>query len=273
MTRRMTLVVLAVLMTFGPGGAAWAGNFTGLYDFSDTQYTTDFTGIRRAAQITDDGALDLGGTGHTALNFTGMVGTKGDTWLTKWTPGGSTGPISVFDARCGLIAEATVLTHPRNNRKGAGVVALLNDTNPGDRGLALILYNNGNSDSLQLATIDPATGKLTTLASAPLKGAIKENAWYVVQLELATDEIFGGDPDALVFLGAVFSLNDPENPTSGTDTLLGVVGFIGLTFSGTGLQRTGQVGIVASAINAVVDSSVTNWGAEDNLFLFGGCPF
>jgi hypothetical protein len=141
MTRRTTVGVLSVLMTLGLGGVACAGGFTGFYDFSGTLYTDDFTDVRRGAEINDNGAPDLGGTGHTALNFTGMVGAKGDTWLTKWTPGGSPG---VFDGTCFIVSGADVLIHPYNNRKGAGVVTLLNDTNPGDKGLALILYDKGN---------------------------------------------------------------------------------------------------------------------------------
>ena len=38
---------------------------------------------------------------------------------------------------------------------GAGLVALLNE-GPGQHGLALILYDAGNSDSLVLATVDQA---------------------------------------------------------------------------------------------------------------------
>ncbi len=251
MTRRKTVAVLAVLMTLGLGGVACAGGFTGVYDFSGTQYTDDFTDVRRGAQINDDGALDLGGTGHTALNFTGMVGAKGDTWLTKWTPGGAP---SVFDGTC-LILSAKVLIHPHNNRKGAGVVTLLNDTNPGDKGLALILYDNGNTDSLQLATIDPATGKLTTLDSTPLAKSIKEDEWYEVFVEV---QAFPFPDDFLNVLASVSSHEDPKDPNSATDVLLGAFQFFD-SLSGTGLQAQGQVGIVASAINAVVDSSVTNW--------------
>jgi len=40
------------------------------FTFIDTQYTDCFTAVRRGADITHNGALDLGGTGHTALNFT-----------------------------------------------------------------------------------------------------------------------------------------------------------------------------------------------------------
>src|SRR5262245_6250198 len=90
-------------------------------NFSDSQYTTCFTDVRRGADINDDGAPDLGGTGHTALNFTGGAGPAGDTWLTKFTPNGTT-------VICGFPTQlqADVLIHTYNNTKGAGLAALLN---------------------------------------------------------------------------------------------------------------------------------------------------
>lgn len=251
MTRRNTVAALAGLISFALGGAAWAGGFSGVYDFSGTQYIDDFTDIRRGTQI--NAGLDLGGTEHSALNFTGSTGSAGDTWLTKFTPGGSP---SVFDASCFMTARASVLIHPFSNKKGAGVVALLNQ-GLGDKGLALIVSDAGNTDTLQLATIDPATGKLKTLASVPLKNAIKENAWYFVLVNVVTDG------DDLFVGGQLYSHVDPGNPDS---DLGGVVSlnFTG-TLSGTGLKSTGHVGIVASAVSAVVSSSVTGWAAQDDL--------
>ena len=160
MTKLKTVAtILSMLMTLGFAGAASAQIFTGFYDFADTQYADDFTDVRRGSQI-NGGAPDLGGTLHTALNFTGQAGPAGDTWLTKWTPGGAP---KHFNGRCGTAVAANILIHPFNNRKGAGLVALLNDANPGDKGLAVIVYDNGNTDAIQLATIDPFTGKLVPL--------------------------------------------------------------------------------------------------------------
>ena len=87
-TLKTVAVILSMLMTLGFAGAASAQIFTGFYDFAGTQYTDDFTDVRRGSQI-NGGAPDLGGTLHTALNFTGQPGPTGDTWLTKWTPGGA----------------------------------------------------------------------------------------------------------------------------------------------------------------------------------------
>jgi hypothetical protein len=260
MTKLKTVaIIVSMLMTLGFAGAASAQIFTDFYDFADTQYTDDFTDVRRGSQI-NGGAPDLGGTLHTALNFTGQAGTAGDTWLTKWTPGGAP---THFNGRCGTAVAANILIHPFNNRKGAGLVALLNDANPGDKGLAVILYDNGNTDAIQLATIDPFTGKLVPLKTVPLIAPIEENAWYVVLMELTVDLAFEGH--SLIVEATVLSLQDPTDPNSEFDRVIGLLRFTTFQTSleGIGLQPAGQVGVMASAINAVVDSSVTNWIAAE----------
>jgi hypothetical protein len=260
MTKLKTVaIIVSMLMTLGFAGAASAQILTGFYDFAGSQYTDDFTGVRRGSQI-NGGAQDLGGTSHTALNFTGRAGTAGDTWLTKWTPGGAS---AMFNGRCGTGVAASILIHPFNNRKGAGLVALLNDANPGDKGLAVILYDNGNTDAIQLATIDPFTGKLVPLKTLPLIAPIEENAWYVVLMELTVDLAFEGH--SLMVEATVISLQHPSDPNSEFDRVIGFLRFT--TFQTSleeiGLQPAGQVGVMASAINAVVDSSVTNWIAAE----------
>jgi hypothetical protein len=260
MTKLKTVAtILSMLMTLGFAGAASAQIFTGFYDFADTQYTDDFTDVRRGSKI-NGGAPDLGGTSHTALNFTGQAGIAGDTWLTKWTPGGAS---AMFNGRCGTGVGASILIHPFNNRKGAGLVALLNDANPGDKGLAVILYDNGNTDAIQLATIDPFTGKLVPLKTLPLIAPIEENAWYVVLMELTVDLAFEGHK--LTVEAAVLSLQDPTDPNSEFDQLIGFLRFntFQTSLEEIGLKTAGQVGIMASAISAVVDSSVTNWIAAE----------
>src|SRR5262249_52388024 len=157
----------------------------------DSQYTTCFTDVRRGSDINDDNAPDLGGTGHTALNFTGGAGPAGDTWLTKYTPEGGT---RIFNGREGICVSADVLIHTYNNTKGAGLVILLPPE--GGKGLALILYDQGNSDALQLATIDPATGQLGKLKSVSLGAGIAENTWYQVSMSVFVQRI--GLQDILV---------------------------------------------------------------------------
>ena len=46
-------------------------------------------------------------------------------------------------------------------------------------------------------------------------------------------------------------------------SMLMTVGFAETSLEGIGLQPAGQVGIMASAISAVVDTSVTNWAADE----------
>src|SRR5262245_20946951 len=123
------LWAIAMLATLGFSGTAVAtppvctATFATPLNFNDSQYDHCFTDVRRGADINDNGALDLGDTGHTALNFTGGAGPAGDTWLTKYTPDGAT---RILDGSRGMCAEADVLIHTYNNTKGAGLVVLLN---------------------------------------------------------------------------------------------------------------------------------------------------
>src|SRR5262245_51742026 len=243
---------IAMLATLGFTGTAWAQDGVCIppLNFSDSQYTECFTDVRRGSDINDDNALDLGGTRHTALNFTGGAGPAGDTWLTKYTPDGD---MKIFDTAA-LCIQADVLIHTYNNTKGAGLVALL-DSAPGGKGLALILYDQGNSDALQLATIDPATGKLTRLKSVSLGAGIAENAGYQLGMEL----IVSGD--ILLVCGTVSRQVTPTNPNSPIAGPVGQLMFEG-SVSALGLEDTGEVGIAASAFSTNVNSSVTNWSAE-----------
>ena len=105
---------------------------------------------------------DLGGTTHQALNFTGTTGTAGDTWITVYDPAPNPPPVTFGSVRL----SADVLIHTFNNKKGAGLLALYNEATS-KKGLALTLYNAGNTDTLVLATVDQA-GKLVTLNAREL---------------------------------------------------------------------------------------------------------
>src|SRR5215510_15800585 len=207
---------IAMLATLGFTGTAWApdGCF-GTLNFSDSQYTACFTDVRRGPDINDDGALDLGGTGHTALNFTGGAGPAGDSWLTRFTPDGV---MRIFDGTDGICGAADVLIHTFNNTKGAGLVALL-DSAPGGKGLAVILYDQGNSDALQLATIDPATGQLIKLKSLSLGAGIAENAWYRLNVSVTLIDFLGAD-----ILTVLAQVSRHETPTDPNSPIAGPVG-------------------------------------------------
>jgi hypothetical protein len=163
------------------------------------------------------------------------------------------GEVATLNGRCRIGIAANLLTHRFNNRKGAGLVALLNDATPGDKGLAIVLYNNGNTDAVQLATIDPFTGKLASIRTMPLLAPIRENAWYVVIMEILVDLAFEGH--SLVVQASVYSLEDPADPNSDFAQEIGYIQYktFQTSLEALGLKPSGQVGVMASSISAVVD--------------------
>jgi hypothetical protein len=209
----------------------------------------DFRDVRRPADI--NVGLDLGGTGHTAFNLTGSAGAGGDTWITVYdtTPGDATpGTQNNFGSLPSLTAD--VLIHAFNNKKGAGVLALFNE-GANQKGLALVIYDNGNTDTLALGTVNKATGTFTVLATVSLGNGIAENAWYRLS---ATVTVSG---PSVVVTGQVFRHTVATDPNSPLGTQVGGT----LTFSGprpAGVEATGEVGIVGQAASAVINSSVTN---------------
>ena len=208
---------------------------------------TDFRDVRRPNDI--DIGPDLGGTNHQALNFTGNAGAAGDTWITVYDP--APNPPSVTVGSVSLSAD--VLIHAYNNKKGAGLLALYNEA-PAKKGLALTLYDAGNTDTLVLATVDQA-GKLVTLKTVSLGAGIAENVWYRVNMDVTVDA------GLVTVVGTVAAHADPTDPDSELAVQVGPT----LTFSATlgvgalvGVDATGEVGILAAAVNAANSSSVTN---------------
>ena len=247
------LWAVALLATLGFAGTAVATpvDCDTTLNFSDSQYTACFTDVRRGLDINDDNAPDLGGTGHTALNFTGGAGPAGDTWVTKFTPNGGTRICALGGLNTVLLAD--VLIHTFNNTKGAGLMALL-DPVPGGKALALILYDQGNSDALQLATVDPATGQITKVKSVSLGAGIAENAWY--RLRMVVSAVGAGQ---VLVDGSVFRHVTPTDPNSGIDGQVGPLLIFQGSLSALGLDNQGEVGIAASALSTNVNSSVTNF--------------
>jgi len=207
---------------------------------------------RRPSDI--DVASDMGATGHMALNFTGAAGAAGDTWKALYdaTPGDGTRTMFVG----GVGVSADVLVGSFNNRKGAGLLAL-HDPVSGE-GLALTVYDAGNSDSLVLSRINGG-GKLTPLRTVSLSAGIVESAWYRVTMDVSVSG------PTVSITGKVFGHSIPGDPDS---PLAGQVGGA-LTFSGTlgigpltGIGGSGEVGVLAAAVSAVVNSSVTNFAID-----------
>jgi hypothetical protein len=204
----------------------------------------------RGADITIGPGIHSG-DGPPLIKFTGSAGSAGGTWLTVFdeTPGAPAQNIFTGSVTLG----ADVRIHSFNNKKGAGLVALFNE-GAGQKGLVLIVYNAGNTDSLVLATVDQ-TGKLTTLKSVALGAGILENVWYRLTMEVVVNG------DAVTVTGRAFGHDAPDDPDSTVGTQVGgtLTTPTPLSLTALGLQGSGEVGIVASAISAVVDSSVTNF--------------
>jgi len=149
----------------------------------------------------------------------------------------------------GLSADVLIQTY--NNKKGAGLLALFNE-GAGQKGLSLVIYDSGNSDSLVLGTVDPATGLFTALTTVSLGGNIVENVWYRLTMDVV---VSGGN---VVVTAKVFRHTVATDPNSATGAQVSIT----LSFSGAlpaGVDATGEVGIVASAASTTVNSSVTNF--------------
>ncbi len=263
----------AIMMNAPPAEGRRASGNASLAPQADPPAPCPFRDVRRPADI--NCGPDLGGTGHEAVNFTGSTGSAGDTWLTVYDDTPDNPDQVLFTGNVSLSAD--VLIHPFNNRKGAGLLALFNE-GAGQKGLALIPYDNGNTDSLLLAVVDTGSGKLKSLQSVRMcsipgsicrggDAGIQENAWY----RLTMDVVVAGD--AFTVTGKVFRHTAPNDPNSALGTEVfqvpGPISFNGsLTAEGLDSGGSGEVGIAASAISAVVDSSVTNFGASTTCAVF-----
>jgi hypothetical protein len=175
---------------------------------------TDFGDVRRPTQI--NVGPNVCGTDKESINFTGNAGSSGDTWNTVYDPAPNPPPVTFGS----VSLSADVLIERFDNAKGAGLLALFNEA-AGKKGLALIAINNGNTDRLQLVTVDQA-GKRTVLTSVSLGSAIQECVWYRVTMAVV---VSGAD---VTVTGQVFQHETPTDP----DTL--VTGQVGPTLSFTG---------------------------------------
>src|SRR5262245_9709733 len=240
------IAVLAMLVLSGTSWATVLPIEVGPFDFCQaSDYEDNFVGVRRGSEINP--GLNC------AVNFTGSTGSAGDTWLTRY----NTVP-NRFNGFNGVCLSADVRISKFNNAKGGGLVALLN-TGPGDKGLFLLLINNGNTDRLTLNTIDPNNGKIAQLASVPLGSAIVENAWYRLNVVMDARD----SSDTFSVRATVRSHTNPFDFPSDA-TVDGEIGNL-LEFQGSlhdlGLEQSGFVGMAAWAKSAVVNTSITNFFA------------
>lgn len=208
---------------------------------------TDFRDVRRPADI--NLGSDLGGTGHTAVNFTGQTGASGDAWITVYDSVPATPDEDSVYGNVSLTAD--VLIQSYNNKKGPGLLALFNE-GAGKKGLAVVLNDSGGSDTFFLAAVDPATGLFTTLSTASLGSNILENVWYRVTMDVV------GAGSNVTVTAKVFRHAAANDPDSATGAQVGAT----LVFSGprpAGVDATGEVGLLAWAVSCVVNSSATNF--------------
>lgn len=246
------------------------------FDFSGTQYEDHFLEVLRPDDM--EAGLDLAEDEHPALNITGLTGAGGSTWATLLQSLPPTNVPAVFPTSQTMVLQMDFLIHRFNNAKGAGLLAYafnLVDEKGAALGLALVVSNAGNTDRLQLMTVEAATGKVKVLKNASLGASIAEDAWYRLELLVqpagpCTLPPFGKFLTCPTNVqGRVFRHQDPEDPNSPVDPAQ--VGDVldapnlQLNFSGFGRTPVGQVGIVARAVSAVVDSSVTNFTVRCSL--------
>jgi len=204
---------------------------------------TDFRGVRRATDI--NVGPDLCGTGQPSLNFTGGAGSASDTWIAVYDPIPGPG-VTVFGS---VSVDADLLFQKFNDSKGAGPLALFNEA-PGKQGLALVVINKGNTDVLALATVDQQ-GKRTVLAAVSLASGIHQCVWYRVTMDVV---VSGANVSVT---GNVYEHVTPSDPGSGLGSQVGDT----LSFTGprpTGVDATGEVGLVGTATSAFANSSVSD---------------
>ena len=205
-----------------------------------------FRDVRRPADITV--GPDVCGTGYPSINLKGSAVAAGDTWITVYdtTPADAV----VMNTFGNTSSAADVLMRAYNNKKGAGLLALFNEGS-GKKGLALVIYDNGNTDTLALGTVSKASGTFTVLKTASLANRIAECNWY----RLTMDVVVSGSN--VTVTGNVFRHATASNPNSAVGVSVGSLSFTGPRPAG--VDATGEVGIVGSAASAVEDSSVTNF--------------
>jgi hypothetical protein len=196
--------------------------------------------VRRAADINT--GLDLGGTGHPAINLSGSAGAGGDTWITVYdaTPSDDT----VQNTFGSVSLSADVLIHSYNNKKGAGLLALFNETT-GKTGLALVVYDSGGSDSLVLGTVSKALAPGDTRAQEP--GGTPRACG-------TADDGRGRQRGNVTVTGKVFRHLTPADAVA-PSARRWASRWPRRGSPGRGVDAAGEAGIAASAFNAAADST------------------
>ena len=222
------------------------------YDNSNpAQATGVFRDVLNGAGISRGN--DLGGTGHTALNLTGSSNNgayNGAMTLYDTTPGDAASK-SLFTGNISIFAD--ILTSTFNNSKGPGILFLYNEGS-GMEGLALSVFNAGNTDNLELRRVSQLGegNPSKSLALTSLSGQIAQNAWYRLELDLTFSGL------GYTVAGRVFNHALATDPNSAIGTQIGAqLNYSGLLSATT--MAPYEIGLVARSNGGVYDSSVTNF--------------
>lgn len=253
-----SVVFVAMFAAFGTANASVPVLVCG-YDNNTPQTLGVWTDIRRGPDInmTD---------GPCTLNFTGSIGSAGDMWITMSGAPGAALPTH----QCWGIS-ANVLIKRFDNRKAIGFVT--NYDEAAKTGIFFGLYDAGNTDAISIHTFDGATGQLKTqLATKSLGSFVKENTWYLLELDTCENGVDQGE------YTMEFSVKDPADPNDQGDCEASLdippkpakcARFVGPLPAG--ITASGAAGIAGQAKNAFVDSQVrdisftfTDDGSEAN---------
>ena len=272
--KRSVLAVALASSIAGALGIAAPTAFAGAIDFSsDAHYdntnppTTglfrDFLDTVGAGGTQINRGLDVGGTGHTALNFTGSDNNdpaRGHIAVYDTTPGDATaGTRSLFTGDIRL--QADILIGTFNNGKGGGLLTLFNEGGS-NTGLALFLTDAGNSDGVQIKLASQTGIATANLAAVGLGSGIAEDIWYRLTMDL---DITGTN---FSITGKVFSHADGADPNSALGAQVGTTLLYNSSLSAT-LSDPYEIGLVARGVSAVVDTSITNFCINP---VDGACP-
>ena len=148
-----------------------------------------------------------------------------------------------------------------DNAKAPGLLALFNEGS-GGKGLALMLWDNGNSDTLRLHRVDQ-TGVIgrnksnEALASVALGNKIPEHHWFRLTLDVTLNG------DQLSVTGKVFKHRHEDDPDSALGAQVGDTLHFESALSTLGLAGSGQAGIAFKQVsNSGHLSSVTNFSLD-----------
>ena len=208
------------------------------YDNNAAQTTGVFRDVLNGSLINSD--LDLGGTGHTALNFTGCDNNSavlGRTTLYDTN-------VSNGSQRCSLaISQSAPMfsSHPFNNSKGAGIVVLFNE-GAGNQGIALSLWTDGNTDSdkVQLVQQTGETRPGVALSTVALGSVIAADVWYRLTMDLTFSD------SNFTVTGKVFTHTTQTDPNSALGVQVGSTLTYSSALSAT-LFSPYEIGLVARA--------------------------